>query len=163
MKYIFLERIKLLWIVLIPCQMLYNLYGNLIIRSTEKIFPRIQQIYFSTWRTLWSKFAVQTGLITRYFTIYCLFHTRKENLTDNETRGELIKDILWIMMILILKVNFLETCRFSYTCAFLAVDNVVFHSHWIHTLYFEEKNQVELFSWEILYCFGYESIYGCVL
>lgn len=26
--------------------MLYNLYGNLIIRSTEKIFPRIQRIYF---------------------------------------------------------------------------------------------------------------------
>lgn len=116
MKYIFIERIKLLWIVLIPCQMLYNLYGNLIIRSTEKIFPRIQQIYFSTWRTLWSKFAVQTGLITRYFTIYCLFHTGKENLIDNEARGELIKDILWIMMILILKVNFIETCRFSYMC-----------------------------------------------
>lgn len=142
--------------------MLYNLYGNLIIRSTEKIFPRIQRIYFSTWRTYWSKFAVQTGLITRYFAIFCLFHTGKEKFTDNEARCELIKDILWNMMILILKVYFLETCRF-HTCAFLAVANVVFHSNWSHTLYFEEKNEVELFSWENFYCFGYESTYGCVL
>lgn len=50
------------------------------------------------------------GFIIRYFIIYCLFYIGKENLIDNEVRGELIKDILWIMIILILKVNFVEIC-----------------------------------------------------
>lgn len=66
------------------------------------------------------------GFIIRYFIIYCLFCIGKENLIDNEVRGELIKDILWIMMILILKVNFLEYVDF-YICVFFVVDNVVFY------------------------------------